>query len=145
MESLKRSNWYLWYMVVLLLFSGELAGQPSEVIASGSKENFNLAIWFGLLEFPFLILCIFYCFKTSAVLRGGIFGKGMKYLAWGFVVMAVGHIAMQIHHICGFDVFRDVLGHLFGSLLWFVALSITWGLSAIGFYRIYTASMFEKI
>lgn len=103
-------------------------------------SDFNLAVWFGLLELPFLFLCIFYCFKTSIALRGGIFSRGMKYLAWGFVVMALGHIAMQVHHIFGYDVFRDLLGHTFGSLLWFIALSITWGLSAIGFYSIYKVS-----
>lgn len=127
------------FLLICLGFSCSVAQSPEHSTHYGPSD-FNLAIWFGLLELPFLFLCIFYCFKTSIALRGGIFSRGMKYLAWGFVVMAVGHIAMQVHHIFGFDVFRDLLGQTVGSLLWFIALSITWGLSAIGFYSIYKVS-----
>lgn len=39
--------------------------------------------WFGILELPFLLVCIVYSFRTAQTLKGGIFGKGMVYLAWG--------------------------------------------------------------
>ena len=124
----------------LLLAVVKLFAQSEGYGSTTDAHQLDLTVWFGLLELPFLFLCIFYCFKTSAALRGGVFGKGMKYLAWGFVIMAVGHVAMQVHHSFGFDVFRDVFGYLWGSLLWFIALSLTWGLSAIGFYSIYKVS-----
>lgn len=104
------------------------------------SEGFDISYWFALLELPFLLVCIFFSFKTAQALKGGALGKGMWLLAWGFLVMAVGHIAMQINHLFGFDVFKDVFGNTLGTVLWFVALVLTWGLSALGFYNIYKVS-----
>ena len=81
-----------------------------------------------------------FSFLTANKLKGGNFGKGTKLLAWGFVVMAVGHIHMQVEHIYGFNLFKNLLGNELGRYAWFTALIITWGLSALGFYRIYKAS-----
>ena len=103
-------------------------------------NTFDLAFWFGILELPFLLLCIIYSFRTAIALKGGVFGKGMNYLAWGFLVMAIGHLAMQIHHIFKYDIFRDFFGLHIGSVLWFLALMVTWGLSAAGFISIYRVS-----
>ena len=96
--------------------------------------------WFGLLEFPFLILCIYYSFKTASALKGGVFGKGMTLLAWGFLVMAVGHGSMQITHLFGLDIFEAILQQPGGKIAWFLALVATWGLSGYGFFMIYKAS-----
>ncbi len=96
--------------------------------------------WFGILELPFLLVCIVYSFKTANKLKGGKFGEGMMYLAWGFLVMAIGHLSMQITSLFGVDIFDYLLGQPFGQIVWFIALMITWGLSAIGFYKIYQAS-----
>ena len=109
-------------------------------VSSAQQGELDSIFWFGVLELPFLFLCVYYSFKTASALKGGIFGQGMNYLAWGFLVMAVGHIAMQIQHIFHFDIFRDTLGYFMGNTAWFIALIITWGLSAIGFYRIYKVS-----
>ena len=111
-------------------------GHQSHADGSGM----DMTIWFGLLELPFLIVCVLYSFKTASAMKGGILGKGMNYLAWGFLVMAVGHLAMQITHIFGFDIFRDTLGYIGGNIAWFIALIITWGLSAYGFYQVYKVS-----
>ena len=73
-------------------------------------------------------------------LRGGRFGKGMTYMAWGFLVMAVGHLHMQIEHYYGINIFKSVLGQISGSIAWFIALVVTWGLSGLGFWSIYKAS-----
>ncbi len=107
---------------------------------SHEHDGFNLVLWFGILELPFLLVCIYYSFKTAVALKGGVFGVGMNYLAWGFLVMAVGHFAMQINHIWGYDIFRDTFGYTIGNIMWFTALIITWGLSAFGFYKIYNTS-----
>lgn len=104
----------------------------------------SLEKWFGLLELPFLIVCIIFAFKTAAELKGGIWGKGMKYLAWGFLVMAIGHLSMQFVHHFNFDVFKELLGHKGGTIAWFLALVTTWGLSALGFYSIYKVSKGPK-
>ncbi len=95
---------------------------------------------FGLLELPFLLIALVFSFLTATRLKGGKFGAGMKLLAWGFVVMAVGHIHMQIAHIFHYDIFQNLFGEVAGKYLWFIALIITWGLSALGFYKIYKAS-----
>lgn len=131
-------------MLLLLLSLGLpfllVAQNTDSHVHDKAPEELDSVFWFGILELPFLFLCVYYSFRTAAALKGGIFGQGMNYLAWGFLVMAVGHIAMQIQHIFHYDVFRDTLGYFMGNLAWFIALIITWGLSAIGFYRIYKVS-----
>lgn len=47
-------------------------------------EQLGFEQWFGILELPFLLVCIVYSFKTARTLKGGVFGQGMVYLAWGF-------------------------------------------------------------
>lgn len=130
-------------LVVLLLLCttvlmAQYTGEHSE--HQTATSGLDMTKIFGLLELPFLLVCVFYSFRTAGALKGGIFGKGMTYLAWGFLVMAVGHLAMQVHHIFGFDIFTDTLGEIGGNIAWFVALIITWGLSAFGFYKIYKVS-----
>lgn len=126
--------------VVCTLVLGLTSKQAFAWSSEHVHQSFPIEVWFGFLELPFLIVCIYYSFKTAVALKGGIFGKGLMALAWGFLVMAVGHLAMQVHHIFHFDVFRDTLGHVAGSILWFIALMITWGLSAYGFYSMYRVS-----
>jgi hypothetical protein len=102
----------------------------------GSSANY----WFGVMELPFLFISVFFAFLTAYALRGGKFGKGMTYMAWGFLVMAVGHLHMQIEHYYGINIFKSLLGQISGSVAWFVALIVTWGLSGLGFWSIYKAS-----
>lgn len=93
-----------------------------------------------LLELPFLFGCVYFAFRTAYQLKGGIFGAGMQLLAWGFLVMAVGHLHLQIAEYTGFNLFENVVGPTAGTVLWIVALLLTWGLSGAGFYKIYRAS-----
>ncbi len=95
---------------------------------------------FGLLELPFLVIAVIFSFLTASRLKGGKFGKGMSLIAWGFLVMAVGHIHMQLDHIYGFNLFNKLLGKEVGRYIWFIALIGTWVLSILGFYRMYKAS-----
>lgn len=92
---------------------------------------------FGVLELPFLLIAVVFAFMVAAKLKGGAFGVGMSYLAWGFLVMAIGHLAMQTTRYTGIDVFASVLGPVLGDVAWIIALVVTWALSAYGFYRIY--------
>ena len=108
--------------------------------AAAATHASNMSYWFGVMELPFLFIAVFFAFLTAYALRGGRFGKGMTYMAWGFLVMAVGHLHMQIEHYYGFNLFKSLLGQLSGSIAWFIALIITWGLSGLGFYSIYKAS-----
>jgi hypothetical protein len=108
--------------------------------AATAVHSYNTAYWFGVMELPFLFISVFFAFLTAYALKGGRFGKGMKFMAWGFLVMAVGHLHMQIEHFYGFNLFKSVLGQLSGSIAWFIALVVTWGLSGMGFYYIYKAS-----
>ncbi|WP_420573076.1 hypothetical protein [Kordia sp.] len=104
------------------------------------SEGFSQSELFGLLELPFLLIALVFCFLTAKRLRGGKFGKGMNLIAWGFLVMAIGHIHMQIDHLYGYNLFNELLGNSIGKIAWFTALIATWGLSALGFYQIYKAS-----
>jgi len=108
--------------------------------AAAATHAYNAGYWFSVMELPFLFISVFFAFLTAYTLRGGKFGKGMKFMAWGFLVMAVGHLHMQVEHYYGFNLFKTVLGQLSGSIAWFIALVITWGLSGLGFYSIYKAS-----
>jgi len=95
---------------------------------------------FGLLELPFLFIAVFFAFRVATKLKGGAFGTGMQLLAWGFVVMAVGHLHMQIQHYTGVNLFGSLFGESGGNLIWVLALAITWALSAYGFQQIYKAA-----
>ncbi len=97
-------------------------------------------MYLSILELPFLIIALVFSFLTAKQLKGGKFGKGMKYLAWGFLVMAVGHIHMHVEMRYGTNIFNQLLGKSLGEVVWFIALIITWSLSALGFYQIYKAS-----
>ncbi len=105
-----------------------------------NSSTYSIESIFGLLELPFLMVCIFFAFKTAMALKGGVWGRGMSYLAWGFLVMAVGHLSMQAVHHFNFDLFNYLFGDTGGVIAWFAALITTWGLSALGFYHIYRVS-----
>jgi hypothetical protein len=95
---------------------------------------------FGALELPFLLIAVVFAFRVADKLKGGSFGVGMQFLAWGFLVMAVGHMAMQIDRYTHINLFSTLLGPVLGDIAWIIALVITWALSAYGFYRIYRAA-----
>ena len=95
---------------------------------------------FGLIELPFLIIALVFSFLTAKRLKGGKFGSGMQLLAWGFLIMAVGHLHMQIDQIYSFNLFNTLLGDTGGRIAWFIALVAPWGLSALGFLKIFKAS-----
>ena len=100
----------------------------------------TLEKWFGVLELPFLLLCVYFALRTAAALKGGIFGKGMQLMAWGFVVMAVGHMHLQIDSFFGLNIFNTLFGSTVGQVTWIIALMVTWTLSGLGFYYIFKAA-----
>ena len=100
--------------------------------------------WFGIVELPFMLLSVFFAFATALQLKNGKFAKGMKFLAWGFLVMAVGHLHMQVEQFTGVNLFAKLLGENGGRIIWSVALLATWGFSALGLYYVYRASSPNK-
>ncbi|WP_109298750.1 hypothetical protein [Aquimarina sp. AU474] len=126
-----------------LLISGVLLSNQT-LFAQDHSASTNTSMGaeqiFGLLEMPFLAIALVFSFLTATRLKGGKFGSGMTLLAWGFVVMALGHLHMQIAHIFNYNIFKNIFGDIVGNYIWFVALILTWGLSALGFYKIYKAS-----
>lgn len=108
--------------------------------AAASAHAYNAGYWFAVMELPFLFISVIFAFLTAYALKGGKFGKGMSFMAWGFLVMAVGHLHMQIEHYYGINIFKSLLGQFSGSIAWFAALIVTWALSGLGFYSIYKAS-----
>ena len=95
---------------------------------------------FGVLELPFLFMAVYFAFRVAAKLKGGAFGAGMFLLAWGFVVMAAGHLSMQVERYTHVNIFSSLFGATFGDIFWIIALVISWTLSAYGFQRIYRAA-----
>lgn len=69
--------------------------------ASTVHNAHNLNLWASAMELPFLLISVFFAFATAQALKGGKFGRGMNLLAWGFLVMAVGHLHMQVEHLYG--------------------------------------------
>jgi len=108
--------------------------------ASVAAEGHKISYWSGVMELPFLLISVFFAFATARALKGGRFGKGMNLIAWGFVVMAIGHLHMQIEHFYGYNIFKSLIGETLGTLAWFIALIITWGFSGLGFYSILKSS-----
>ena len=100
----------------------------------------NMSAWFGILELPFLVLCVVFAFLTAAALKGGAFGRGMALLAWGFLVMGIGHLHMQVEMAFQFNLFETLFGRTGGTILWLIALVATWALSGLGLFSIYRAS-----
>lgn len=98
------------------------------------------ALLFGALELPFLFIAVYFAFMVAIKLKGGAFGRGMQFMAWGFVVMAVGHLHMQIERYSGINLFDTLFGATLGDVFWITALVITWALSAYGFMLIYRAA-----
>jgi hypothetical protein len=96
--------------------------------------------WFAIIELPFLLLSVFFAFATAGKMRDGKFGKGMRLLAWGFVVMAIGHLHMQVEQFTGINLLAIIFGKNIGGIAWSFALLATWGLSALGLYHIYSTS-----
>ena len=114
---------------------------PGVLWAQQHTDHFSSEVEiFGLLELPFLLIAIVFSFLTARNLKGGKFGAGMKLLAWGFLIMAVGHLHMQIDHLFEYNLFNELMGSNIGRYAWYLALILTWGLSAFGFYKIFKAS-----
>src|SRR5688572_30414683 len=94
---------------------------------------------YALVELPALALAVVFGFLTARALRGGRLGEGMGLIAWGFLVMAVGHLHMQAEVLFGFSLFGSLFGHTAGQMVWVVALLVTWTLTGFGFFRLYRA------
>lgn len=131
-----RKKHFLLISVSLLINQGLLAQDHS---IHSSPNSLGAEQIFGLLEMPFLTIALIFSFLTATQLKIGRLGSGMTLLAWGFVVMALGYLHMQIAHIFGYNIFKNMFGNTFGNYIWFIALILTWGLSALGFYKIYKA------
>ncbi|MGD1844758.1 MAG: hypothetical protein ACFB10_05130 [Salibacteraceae bacterium] len=128
------------FLVSQMLFSNFAMGQGYEPHDHSGSGDWSIAVWFGVLELPFLFLCMYFAFVTANAMKGGVFGQGMMLMSWGFLVMGVGHLNMQAEHFFDFNLFYVLLGETAGKVAWFVALVATWSLSGLGFYRIYKAA-----
>lgn len=131
-----KKKYFLFPSILFFVCQGLLAQDHN----AHSSNNLGAEQIFGLLEMPFLAIALIFSFLTATRLKGGKFGSGMTLLAWGFVVMALGHLHMQIAHIFDYNIFNTILGDTLGNYIWFIALILTWALSALGFYKIYKAS-----
>jgi len=145
---MKNSRLIAAFSLLIFLFAYSITTMAQAGIESHSHQigattdifKDNTSFLFGMMELPFLLIAVVFAFLTANALKGGKFGKGMYLVAWGFVVMAVGHLHMQVEHLYGFNLFKSLLGDTAGTIAWYIALIITWGLSSLGFYSIYKTS-----
>ena len=100
----------------------------------------DMSHYSNFLELPFLFIAVYFAFLTAQSLKGGAFGKGMLFIAYGSMVMAIGHSHMLADSIWGFNLFNTLFGPTLGQVIWVIALITTWGLTGYGFYSIYMAS-----
>ncbi|HEX6924178.1 MAG TPA: hypothetical protein VF167_02025 [Longimicrobiaceae bacterium] len=121
----------LFVLAMHLVIAAPLAAQTHP--STGSNA-------YALVELPALALAVVFGFLTARALRGGRLGKGMALIAWGFLVMAIGHLHMQGEMLFGFNLFETLLGQDVGQAIWVIALLVTWILTGLGFYRLYRAS-----
>jgi len=56
--------------------------------AAAATHAGNMSYWFGLMELPFLFIAVLFAFLTAYAMKGGKFGKGMTFMARGFMFMA---------------------------------------------------------
>jgi uncharacterized membrane protein YuzA (DUF378 family) len=94
----------------------------------------------NVLELPFLFIAVVFAFRTAQALKGGAFGKGMLLIALGALVMAIGHINMQMVSYWNFNLFTAIFGDSVGDVVWVIVLIATWLLTGLGFYFIYRAA-----
>jgi len=125
----------LLFSVLLLLLSPRSAASQAHASRPGGVQD-----WLALAELPALAIAVVFGFLTAHALRGGRLGAGMTLIAWGFLVMAVGHVTMQVEMLFGINLFSALLGARGGQVAWVVALVVTWGLTGTGFFRLYRAS-----
>src|SRR3989339_391457 len=92
---------------------------------------------FSLLELPALITAVIFGFLTAAEFRGGMLGKGMKYLAAGFLVMGFNHVHLQLIAFFRFDVLFKIFGASGADIAFFTLLITSWILLAAGFAELY--------
>lgn len=123
-------------ILIVLLLAGPSHGMSEEGPAGMSTAS----TIFALLEIPFLLFCMIFAFLSARQLKGGVFGTGMTLMAWGFLIMGVGHLHMQMEAHLGFNLFQTLFGAAGGQYAWFIALLATWTLSGLGFQRIYRAA-----
>ena len=129
-------------LISLPLLAAALSLSPCTAFAENADHaaSGSIEVFFGVLELPFLFAAVIFAFVTARALKGGIFGKGMALMAWGFLVMGVGHLHMQVEHFLHFKLFATLFGGTGGQIAWIIALLVTWSLSGLGFYKMYRAS-----
>jgi hypothetical protein len=126
------SRWFSLVILFSLLYTEGALAQDGMGSAS--------ADWFGVLELPFLFIAVWFGFRTASALQGGVFGKGINLMAWGFLVMAIGHLHMKADRYFSFNLFNTLFGQTGGFIVWIFALMTTWALAGLGFYSLYKAS-----
>lgn len=117
---------------------------PTQLASGGSQlyqsSQMNTIVLAGLLELPFLLIAVVFAFRTANALKGGVFGRGMLLIAFGALVMAIGHLHLQVQTMWGINIFGSLFGNTLGTLVWIFALMTTWALTGAGFYNIYKTS-----
>ena len=103
-------------------------------------STFRFEQWFGIVELIFLATCIYYAFKTANRLKGGVFGSGMIHIAWGFVILGVGHLISQLAYIFEADLMALILKQQQGLITELLIFVFAWGVIILGFMKIFQAT-----
>lgn len=127
-------------LIAILGIACVLGSLPAFAMDHGHGLDLNSSIILSLMELPFLGVATGYSFRTARALKGGIFGRGMSLMAWGLLVMAIGHLLMISDTYFGVNVLTATLGIFIGNVVWVAALILSWALMGVGLNSIYVAS-----
>src|SRR5437667_5791382 len=93
--------------------------------------------WFAVLEMPFLLVAIIFGFLIAKSVRSSLIGRGMIFIALGFLVMAIGHIILMADQLLKENILVEFLGQAGGAWAWLMALCTSWLFYGLGFVEIY--------
>lgn len=120
-------------MVCFCLIPLTVSGQNNDLVPGGGRD---LLEWLGVLELPFLLVCLVYAWLSTRAMQDGILGRGLRYLLWGLILLTLLHICTQFLGIIGWQSAEWPFYAGFRSLLYIGV----WGCFAFGFYHLYQVS-----
>ncbi len=117
---------------------GEASGQGARVLALLEIPVIFLTV--GIAAYISIVLS-----RESTVLNRRQVARGMAWIAGGFFLLGIGHLALQGRELFDIDPFAGMFGEAGGQFAWYTVILATWGLSLYGFVVILGATVQRRI
>ena len=124
----------IFFCMCLIIFPQLVYSQQAALV---SWQDWGISTWLGFIEFPFLFASIFYSFKTADAFRGSKLGDGAHLLAYGFIIMTLSQVNLQLRTFFELDMLAWIFSPNVSGIVWFLGLIAMWALFAMGVFRIY--------